>query len=59
MVLMAQVGGRTENACRNAEMRRRRGEKREERRVSGGGEKKPRRLTAHNGFRHRKSLGNK
>jgi hypothetical protein len=53
---MAQVGGRTENACGNAEMRRRR----EERRVSGGGEKKPRRLTAHNdGFRHRKSPGNK
>jgi hypothetical protein len=45
---------------RNAEMRRRRGEKREERRVSGGGEKKPRRLTAQNdGFRHRKSPGNK
>jgi hypothetical protein len=45
---------------RNAEMRRRREEKREARRVSGGGEKKPRRPTALNdGFRHRKSPGNK
>jgi hypothetical protein len=31
MVLMAQVGGRTENACGNAEMRRRREERREKR----------------------------
>jgi hypothetical protein len=39
MVLMARVGGRTENACGQKTQRCGEEEKREERRVSGGGEK--------------------